>query len=393
MKIIEILLDPELFAAYWFETVKGDKKETLANFVLGYYAELSMFNRQRIINGDKKISGLTNQLLTYAFESYIEKRPLLKRKKVADKVKCIAEDLTELKKWLKGVTGQEAADELAVMAHWIWLVKRNLYELPVVYHIMPILTSPKQGGGKSTAVKMLVNALEEQSIELRVKQAVDERAYTLFSDYLIGFFDEMAGADKVDSNDLKATLSADSLSYRPMRTNIQQKIKNNCSFIGTSNNDLYETIKDTTGIRRFFPITAMQLLNHEIINSVDYVKLWKGVDENKPRGYLEEAKALIDEKQAAIQMKDELRIFLEDNMLIPAEGETKKVNGKDLFLQYQKFMEESGVRYKLSRQTFYKKLLTNGIRGRQERDKNKSITWFFEVNAGAYLENFYGQPN
>ncbi len=376
-----ILTDPEIWAAYWFS--KNDNK-TLNNFVLDYNKELRALNI-RLYQLDKKpLKPINIQLLTCAFEAHLDKLPIERRAKAKDSFKCDQENLEPLKQWIKAVTGKVSADDLYVMAHWIWLVKRRLQEQAVVYHIMPIVISPKQGGGKSTAVRKLYSPMEQLTIELRIKQAVDERAYTLFSNYLIGFFDEMAGAEKVDVNDIKSTLSSETLSYRPMRTNAQVKLRNLCSFIGTSNNQLSDMIRDTTGVRRFFPIFALDKLDHELINKIDYKQLWLGVDERLERGYFERVKTEVDAKQANMQVKDELQLFVEDRFLIPkSNDDVREVSGKKLYTEYQKYIAEAGLKYPLAAQTFYRKLQDLGIVAEKRRDENKAKTWFFNLSKEA----------
>lgn len=382
MKVI--LLDPELYTSYWFEK-EGSNPRSFSHMILAYSKEIRALNAFLQKNA---IRPLNDKILQHAYDVKLEQIPLERRLATKDAFKCSLEALEPLKTWIRAVTGKCQDDDLYVVAHWIWMVKKRLNEQDIVHHIMPIVLSPKQGGGKSTAVRKLYQPLELLTIELKVKQAVDERAYTLFNNYLIGFFDEMAGADKIDVNDLKSTLSSETLSYRPMRTNTQAKIRNLCSFIGTSNNQIPDIIKDTTGIRRFFPLFAQENLDHAAINTLDYVALWKGVDERLERGYFEKVKIEVNAKQADMQVKDELQVFLEERSLIAGPKDEKVlVNGKKLFREYQQYTINSGIRFPLAAQTFYRKLKDLGITAEYKRDETRAMTWFFELNKEAVFLN------
>lgn len=392
MQMRTVLSDPEMAAAYWFEK-EGASHRLINNFILDYMKEVRTLNIHLYSSGLKPMKPLGIVILTCAYEAHLYKLPLERRLNLKDKFKCAEENLEPLRIWVKAVTGKCAEDDLYVMAHWLWMVKRRLNEQTMVHHIMPIVLSPKQGGGKSTAVRMLYQPLELLTIELKVKQAVDERAYTLFSNYLIGFFDEMAGADKIDVNDLKSTLSSETLSYRPMRTNTQAKIRNLCSFIGTSNNQIPDIIKDTTGIRRFFPLFAQNNLDHAAINSLDYVALWRGINEKLERGYFERVKVEVNAKQADMQVKDELQVFVEEHDLLPKTKDDKiQVNGKKLYREYQWYCTQAGLRYPLAAQTFYRKLQDMGIEAVKKRDESKTLSWFFDLSKEAvFTKNTHTQ--
>lgn len=380
MKMITILNDPRQYASYWADQRADVHGTDVSAMILDYNEDLRAFNYAHR-DALKPIKGMQKYLLEAAFTDYLNKLPAKHRSQISSDITCTKENLEPLRQWVKAVTGKIEDDDLYVMAHWVWLVKRNAMYYNVIHHVMPIITSPKQGGGKSTAVQSLIAPVEKLVLELKVPQVVDERSFTLFTNYLVGFFDEMAGADKVEISDFKRNVTSSSLTYRPMRTNSQVKIRNLCTFIGASNNSVYEIIKDTTGIRRFFPIQALDLLDHAAINSINYTDLWKGIDENLPRGYYEKVQQQIVKKQEELAMRDEVSLFLENYGIIPnSDTGYVSINGKVLYQEYVLHTKNEGIRFQVAAQTFYKKLRDMGLQAVKKRDEKNVLSWFFTVN-------------
>ncbi len=376
------------YLEYWANKNRGFNINSINKLILDYEEEVMAFNyaerKAAAVTGAKP--NLIRPILKYSLEAALYEQvdtiPGLIREEIARDFRCKAEDLEPLKTWIKAVTGSLENDDLYIMAHWLWLVKRNSQSLPVVHHVVPILTSPKQGGGKSTAIKELLRPLESSTLELKVPQVVDERSFTLFNKYLVGFLDELAGAEKVEIADFKRNVTSSTIAYRPMKTNAIVKITNLCSFIGASNNQIYEIIKDTTGIRRFFPITSLDALDWDAINNLDYLALWRGIDETKERGYYELVKKTVAERQEEMQMKDEVNLFIENYGVLPT-GPTEVVNGKKLYQEYVFHTKNEGIRFQVAAQTFYKKLRDMGLQAVKKKDENKIICWFFAINPDA----------
>ncbi len=381
MNMSDILRAPRIYTRHWAKNRSSIRVTDLGTCYLDYLEEVAAYNYANREN-KKVLRPFTKILLEFAFDEYLRELPDKVRSELASNIKCTKENLEPLKLWVKAVTGKVEEDDLNIIAHWLWLVKRNSQKLPVVHHIMPIITSSKQGGGKSTAVVRLTEPLKKVMLELKIPQAVDERSFTLFENYLIGFFDEMAGAEKVEISDFKRNVTSGTITYRPMRTNLMQTITNLCTFIGASNNQVYEIIKDTTGIRRFFPIQALDLLDHETINTLDYLELWRGIDERLPRGYYENVKDTVAKKQDDMAMKDEVLLFLEDHNVVPSPSDKHEtVNGKYLYNAYIIHARNSGLRFNVSAQTFYKKLRDLGIQGAKKLDEKRNRAWFFAINS------------
>lgn len=385
MKLKDVLRSPEAYVDYWAKDKRELTINDLDSLLLDYDRQLDEFNYEVAIHAAETrskpvyLKAKTVKLMECAFANYLRNQPIVRRKELSLIINGKKENLNPLKTWVQAITGKLEDSDVQIMAHWLWLVKRNSLKLPVVYHIMPILIS-KQGSGKSTAIRNLMQPLQELTLELTVQQVVDERSLTLFSNYLIGILDEMAGAEKVEIADFKRNVTSGTLTYRPMRTNNQVKLTNLCSFIGASNNQIYEIIKDTTGIRRFFPIMTSPLMDREVINTINYLELWQGIDETKERGYYENVQAKVIEIQESLADKDDIIMFMENYGIIPGEfDDVELVSGETIYQQYVFENKNNGDFYRKSKTWFFKKMRAAGIKEVVKRDAKKVLRSYFAI--------------
>lgn len=231
---------------------------------------------------------------------------------------------------VKAITGRDVGAprfdlevllDALVLETFMWSVKRKLYGLPVVEHIMPVIAGPLQGSGKSYLVERLFLAPLEKFVQVRsVDFITDERNAKSLSNSLVVFFDEMARIAKADEESLKRVISADVLNYRPMHTNLTAQAIQRNTFIGTSNKSMIDLVKDTTGNRRFYEIPAGNI-NREVVNRIDYQMLWRQVDEQAECPLYrmiwdgeKEVKALnlVRGLQSEYQHRDTVSLFLEE---------------------------------------------------------------------------------
>ncbi|HJZ06426.1 MAG TPA: VapE domain-containing protein [Patescibacteria group bacterium] len=170
----------------------------------------------------------------------------------------------------------------AVLDHFIWQVKRKMAKLQVKWHIMPVLVGT-QNGGKSQLIERLLSPLPEWAVAgSSLHELNDERARPgLASNYVLTF-DEMAGARKADISALKCFITAKKVFYRPMQSNTRHSVLQSATLIGASNHFLSELIADETGMRRFFQIECLDVLNWEFINGYDWISYFKSVNHIQP---------------------------------------------------------------------------------------------------------------
>lgn len=165
---------------------------------------------------------------------------------------------------------------VAVLKKFMWQVKRKSMGLPITNHMMPVITG-RQGGGKSTLVNNMLEAIYDGVKTATFSDIADNRLIDLWSTPVL-FMDEMSGAKKADMNTVKQAITATTLTRRPMRTNTDVQVQQLSTFIGCSNDSLAEIIRDNTGIRRFVEVKFKDQPDWEAMNEIDWVMLWKSVD-------------------------------------------------------------------------------------------------------------------
>lgn len=218
----------------------------------------------------------------------------------------------ELSKLVQAITGGTSATDMAVMLHFIWMVKRKATGRKAEAHIMAVLVG-KQGGGKSEAVlRLLAPLLELADLDMTVDRLCDERSGPILAMRLVGLMDEMSGLSRADANRLKQRISGTEVSYRPMRSNQVATVPHRMSFIGTSNDPLASIFKDATGNRRFYEMRTLDRCDWPAINSIDAELIWReAVSEDDPAPAVQ-LRSEIAAVQAGQRYRDAVELFLED---------------------------------------------------------------------------------
>ncbi len=312
------------------------------------------------------------------------------------KYSCVAaltfsgtENLEPLRAFVRAVLG--TVDEVAVMvfAHFLANVKRKMLQEPVTYQIMPILTG-KQKGGKSTAVRKLLSPLGETVHETTITSSLRAENFMMFSQFFVVFFDEMEGIQKTSIAALKKMITEERAGGRVYYTQRNVNLANLCSFIGTANESALELIDDKTGARRFFEVICADKLDWALLNSIDYVALWQGIDEtNKSRYYLA-VEAEVDRRQQNMVSVDMFNMFLQETHLQPDETEPagKWVSSKTFYKVYCDWLEPYRAT-PLHPATFFKKLAAAGFEKRTQNifsgiERRTTVT-VYRVSARASL--------
>lgn len=176
------------------------------------------------------------------------------------------------------VTDQNNPPEFvaAVLKKFMHQVKRKMYGLPIYNHLMPVILGA-QGTGKSTFVKKMIEPVEEIKKEVDFRQIEEDRNIEIW-DYFVLFLDEMGYASKANIDTIKNAITASKLTRRPMRSNSEITFEQNATFIGCSNKELEQLIKDPTGIRRFIALMYSNRPDWNFLNGVDWQMLWTSVD-------------------------------------------------------------------------------------------------------------------
>jgi hypothetical protein len=332
-----------------------------------------------------KVKKINHLLLESGMREYVARKREEHSRALEQRVAYNGEtELTELRKFVKALTGKEDAVVEAVLAHFIWQVKRKIFGIKVSYHLMPIITGP-QGNGKSWNVRYgFLKPLDDFIATPTLTDLSDRRHFEAYMYNFVVFCDEMQNADQADVEGLKNFISAEKQTAREMYSTTIMEFRQNCTPIGCSNRSLATLIYDPTGMRRFFEIASdpdMPKNGWEIFNTIDYERLWRQVDESKQgRGYLEPIWDKLKVSQEELRMQDPVESFLEETEAGMTEGcETTVVKSSDLYSHYRQFCNVNGHKYRTSN-WFGVKLKEYGIEKRRIRNGEKHV-WAYVVNS------------
>lgn len=386
-----------------------DNKQIFDSMYLDYLAQVRAHNATQAVKVKAhrdSVETIKENIMLKALDELIGVAKLKARKDTLDALKCVKEDLQPLKQYIKALTGKEDKEDVAVMAHWLWQVKSKMLDKIPTYHIMPIFFG-KQEGGKSTAVTKLIQPIENFRLNISLDQMTDDRYFKAMAENYIVVFDEMERADRTDIDSLKKQVTIDYNDYRPLGTNNVYKVKQACSFIGTTNRQVSEQIVDSTGMRRFWQMNCLDKLDWNTLSNLDYKALWKGIDENKTDGYILPHINQIRAKQETLVAKDELTAYMESRNLVSGSTQTTTVSSQELYRDYKIWAEENGFK-PMNNVWFGRKFAGKGF-GLSIKKLNNKTTNCFEINAdndliftkvymaavpaGTQVLNFNGQVN
>jgi len=281
--------------------------------VLDYYDAIDVYNL-----GEKAKAQQFRRTIVKERESILEKalmelcklKMLESRKQCRDRLKFTTHSTVEHEKFLKAVIGVYTPVDVAVLCHWMWQVKRNLFGREDAYQIMLVFFG-KQEGGKTKAIEKLIGPLEELSFKANEKNVSDDREVQALSDNLIPYWDELSNLARVEINRLKNVITTRDFQYRPLYTNKMVKIPRRASFIGASNKSLLEILNDPSGMRRFWQFKTLDVLDWDAVNSTDYMAMWQAIDESLENGYVLPYRQQIRDIQNEFVTKEDIDLFLE----------------------------------------------------------------------------------
>lgn len=176
------------------------------------------------------------------------------------------------------------------IAHWMWAVKRRLYDLEVENHIAIGFINQGngddgQGSGKTTFVENICRpfsiGFQSQFIyaDMQLSDVTDNRAWEDILSKLIIFLDDVSPESKHDAATFKSILSCNGKkSVRPLYGNRLKQIKVYLSAIFTANTENFgDIIRDTTGNRRYLPIHVKNMKDI-IPKQIDFLPFWQMIN-------------------------------------------------------------------------------------------------------------------
>lgn len=323
-----------------------------------------------------------------ALAVYRHERSQITLKSLAEKFGYLLTEVDPVASWVTALCGNPSILDTVVMKHFIWQVKRKLTGLPVENHIMPVVVG-RSGIGKSVAVSRLIEPLKAVALQTDMGLFGDQFSRRAFSRNYLVFFDELQGSEDADVSMMKQIITAPVIEWRAMRSERVMSAPQNSTFIGCSNEAVRDRIKDSTSSRRFWQITCADHIDWEAINNIDYVALWRSVDERAPSPvvpHLDEIKRI---QEIEIRTKDIVEQWVEvacevvsfdESALTTAElyESFKKFclwQNHGSFPQFQRFARDIKRIFGVSRQ------------GSISKKTNRGTTWSIKARALAVSDD------
>jgi hypothetical protein len=206
---------------------------------------------------------------------------------------------------------------VAVLQHFIWQVKQKLLGRPVVHHLMPVVSSPVQGSGKTTFVLQFLRPLRELATgPVLLSDFADRRSGDIYR-FPAVFIDDMGTIAPQLVPVLKSLVTSEGFRRRRLGSSVSVGVRQLTTLIGTTNSGIEQLIADETGHRRF---GVLPFRNGEIakggdarvwttVESTDYELLWRSVDAFGPCPIKPYLGALV-RHQAGACRPDDLKTWL-----------------------------------------------------------------------------------
>ncbi len=380
ISLAQILSHPRLFVPYWFKEknlsvlgsliIDSEGKSRDLNEIhivswLDYAQELKIFNEDR--DRASRLRGFPEKDLAKATEEFLigKKKEALDAAK--ENIKCTSETLEELQRFLIAATGKSDEVELAALAHLLWQIKRKMFNKKVFFHLMVIFKG-RQGVGKTEAIRALFAPVRGWFKSTSLNEIADERWRLFLREGFVVFCDELQFAERTSVDALKNIISAETLETRKLGTNMYMNVTQNCTFVGASNRSVGDLIRDNTGMRRFFEIESLQKMDWETINSIDALKIWRGIDENRSEPYTAPFKKQIATRQEQLVLPDAEEDFLESFKLLEGSqiDRTEFIANSKMYSAFSAFAKQNGERLRASN-IFHKRIKGLGMDAYFER--------------------------
>jgi hypothetical protein len=371
----------------------GDKtwspRALLNTITLDYDEQYRRYNKAEEMKpkeDQRKVRKLSKDSLEAAIAEYVDVKRNDHKVKLMEAIKFCGNsgNLSELRKFAFVLTGKDDEACVAVLAHFIWQVKRKVFGLKVQYHMMPILTGV-QGNGKSTAIRQkFLSPVDDFIATPTLADLADRRHYEAYQFNYVVFCDEMEQADSTDVDGLKNFITAERQTAREMYSTTMLEFRQNCTPIGCTNKSLATLIYDPTGMRRFYEIATDSNMpdNWKELDRIDYKKMWQQVDENipGPSCYIMPLKLTIETHQEQLRVQDPIELFLDESgAAMTPNAEILKVKASEFYADYKMFCARNGHKTKASN-WFGTKLKDHKIESTRKRIDGK-LNHVYLVNA------------
>lgn len=308
------------------------------------------------------------------------------------------------------LTDKNIAETAVVLHHWMWQVKRKLFNLPVTDHMMVVLFG-NQGCGKSYFIKKFTSPLEKFTTDVNLMDVTDSKAINLREDYYILVVDEMAKANKTEINELKRIVTAGNTATRQHYSHGIISGKQNSTLIGSTNKALASILFDNTGMRRFFEINCLDELDWDKVNNFDYITLWKLVNENEdsPYNISKDIFQNVKDIQEELISQEPLETFIIETImniinkgsknirfkLLQDQFYLHKVGSREFYSDYKQWSLDNGY-HPYNVNNFKTNLLTNvtkTVKGLKISHNRRSEGMFYFIEYNSEFLNTYNNNN
>jgi hypothetical protein len=303
-------------------------------------------------------------------------------------------ELTELAKWLtytftqsdpvanwvNAVCGRKSDLDVVVVKHFIWQVKRKLAGKSVEHHMMPVLFG-RSGAGKSVAVSRLIEPLLKVALQADMSIFSDQFSRQAFARNFLVFFDELRGSDSADVNAMKQIITAPVVEWRAMRSERVMSAPQNSTFIGCSNDPVRDRIKDPTSSRRFWQINCADQIDWQAINSIDYLAMWRSIDENAPSPILVHLNDIRKVQESEIRVRDLVEQWIEEICEVVSFDESA-LTTSELYDSFKEFCLWQNQKSFPQFQRFardIKRILEVSGQGAASKKTNRGTTWAIRI--------------
>ncbi len=317
-----------------------------------------------------------------ALAVYRHERSQIELKLLAEKLNYMPSELDLVESWVAAVCGKSSDLDTVIVKHFIWQVKRKLAGLAVEFHMMPVIFG-RSGAGKSVAVSKLIEPLLAVALQTDMSIFSDQFSRRAFARNFLVFFDELQGSDNADVNVMKQIITAPVVEWRAMRSERVMSAPQNATFIGCSNDPVRDRIKDPTSSRRFWQINCADQINWQAINSIDYLALWRSVDEAAASpivAHLNEVKKI---QESEIRVKDIVEQWIEEVCEVVSFDESA-LTTSELYDSFKEFCLWQNQKSFPQFQKFardIKRILEVSGQGPASKKTNRGTTWRIRIKA------------
>lgn len=266
-----------------------------------------------------------------------------------------------------------------VIKQIIWLIKRNVNNLPTKNEIM-LFFFGEQGIGKSYAFEKMFRFIFKGLYisDCKLETLLEDRQVDLFTRKFVINFDDasMQGNSFNTKNmgEIKAKLSNNTITYRPMGSNTARTDFKKFTAVSTTNLDFKELIQDSTGARRFFQMTSdnkeNEIFDKEYFDANDIDEkmreLWCSVDENDKNGFLfnkdNKLISILEKIQESYIKLEPVQLYIKDRCIATSGkniDKLEKVSFSKLFDDYLEFCDDNNITGKKNKPNFFKSLSDN----------------------------------